>query len=78
MNRIADFAPPPPDPRQQLRDRIDEIRSERALCADCASSAPSRTWRRCNECLREYSKGIRRRRLAEQRMQPLVDLVGAR
>jgi hypothetical protein len=44
------------------------------VCVECARRAPAPDAHHCPECITAYLAGLRRRRAAELRLQPLVEL----
>jgi hypothetical protein len=52
------------------------VRRSAGVCRDCARRPAARGWNRCSACLRAYCAGLRRRRDAEARLQPLADFLG--
>ena len=49
----------------------------RETCEACARRPAVPGWHHCSNCLRDFVDGLRRRRAAELRMQPLCDLRSA-
>lgn len=50
-------------------------RTQLPVCAWCDGPLDRPEWPVCSGCVDEYLRGLRRRRDAEQRLQPLADVL---
>jgi hypothetical protein len=46
------------------------------VCVECQRPAPAPGAHHCRQCIAQYVAGLKRRRAAELRQQPLSDLLG--